>query len=436
MKFRHPIRFLLLFILCLGLGLAAAPAFAAPVQGEEADPTPSEATAEPTEQPNLITITGKITHGGGLSLPSGLPVTLHHYDSMQLIDLASTQTDAEGRYSFTDVNTGGMFLLLTTVKYRDITFASSVFHADQAADGETVDLPITVYEPSYDLAGLITRQVHVFFDFPTPETLQMVQVFVIANRSDKTVVGDDPASPLLFFELPAGAVNLQYEDAFQAQRFIRQDNRLGYLFVLNPGEEMQVLFSFDLPYPSSSGWLSSKPKLDLSIPLPLPVEQVQAILPQGNVRLQSEQLQSQGTQSMGENVFQSYRGGRMEQGSRLAMTLSGSPAVGASGNLLGDRWVTILVGGLGVLLIAGGGVAYWRYRRTLSTELNECGGGEEVLPQTAGVDQPNAEPAVSKEDLLDAVLDLEERFEAGEMDRETFERRRSALKEQLRELLE
>ncbi|NTU51394.1 MAG: hypothetical protein HGA94_03025, partial [Candidatus Aminicenantes bacterium] len=76
----------------------------------------------------------------------------------------------------------------------------------------------------------------------------------------------EAGKPALLFNLPDGAVNLQFQDGELGERFVSTADGFGDTLPIRPGTgEYQVLFSYDLPYSR---------KLDLQREIGMPVQAV------------------------------------------------------------------------------------------------------------------------------------------------------------------
>ena len=140
-------------------------------------------------------------------------------------------------------------IVLTTVEYEGLTFFSEFFPLMDAESGDMVELPILVYDSTQDLAGLTADRVHIFLNFPQPDRLQVVELFVISNTSDLVVIPEQAGQPVVRFVLPEGAENLQFEEGTLGERFVKTENGFGDTAAILPGDTShQILFAFEMLY--------------------------------------------------------------------------------------------------------------------------------------------------------------------------------------------
>jgi len=389
----------------------------------------------------VVTLSGKVSQGSGGKLPEGLVAHLQGFEvtSDQAAAAPVVDTTAivqgDGSYAFPEVEVGAGRVYLVSVEYQGNTFSSDVLHSADVQPGDTIYLPVTVYDSSTDPSPLFAQRVHVFLDFSDPQTLSVVEVFIITNPTDRVIVPpaaqDGGTAPLLQFDLPQGAANLQFKGGELGGRFIGTAAGFGDRAGVLPGpEQHQVMFGYQLPYRSGR---------EISLKMALPVESVMLAVPSTGVRVQSAQLQDAGQRTVQDMDFQFYTSGRLATGSTLRFKLSGQP-VSAGAAFPTGNLANLLVGaGTLALVLALGGV--WLYRRSSlqkrlaqpQAALPGVSQGGERPARSAG--QPSAAPgAETTEQLLDSILALDDLYQEGKVPQELYQKRRSELKEKLKAL--
>ena len=110
-------------------------------------------------------------------------------------------------------------------------------------------LPVQIYDTTTSKEKVLTDRLHVFFDFSTPGKIQVINLFVISNLGDQVVTSAEPDGPVLEFQLPEGAENLQFQDGELGGRFVETQGGFGDRMSIMPGQgQHQVLFAYELPY--------------------------------------------------------------------------------------------------------------------------------------------------------------------------------------------
>lgn len=399
-------------------------------------PTPESVSAEPAP-PALNaqrgTISGVITNGSGGDLPAGLKVTLraftHDLTTQRFTERETRQTDvsAQGTYRFEDVSLSPSDAYYVSVEYGGVTYESAP--AIPANDElQEYNLPITIYETTTDLSNLAISTAHILLDYSQPGVIQVVEFFVFANMGNKTIVAAQPGQPVLEIPLPQGYQNLQFEDGMLGGRFLQTAAGFGDTLPVPPSDsqnQYSIVFAFDMPFqPDSSplAGLFGGPTFELTQPFSIETGALNLLVPPG-LKVEGQNLVDGGTQSMGGGfTFQLYRAGSLQAGQTFRAKISGTPAAAApatsqSGN--SSRSLIFGIGAFGVALILAGVFFYWRDRQQDQDEdaLNE-----------------EDEQEMSQDDILDAIIALDDQFRAGNIPQEAYQERRAELKAMLRNL--
>lgn len=294
-----------------------------------------------------------------------------------------------------------------------------------AVQGVTPTLDLSQVQVTTDTSGLVVERLHVILDFPTPGTLQVAELFIITNNENKMVVPVETGKPILEFELPAGATNLQFQDGELGGRFVTTPNGFGDTQPIPPGGGNQVVFVYSLPY---SGEQS------LALTPPLRVLQEVVMLPAEGVSLQSQQLQDAGTRAMqtsqgaqGSVNLHLFAGGELAAGAPLEIKVSGFPFSQASQT--GGKSTNLVIG-LAVFGLALIGVGLYYYfqqparRRAVSLTL-----AAQAADETGGETE-------TRETLLDAIVALDDLNKEGKLAQDSYTQRRAELIKKLKENVE
>jgi mono/diheme cytochrome c family protein len=408
-----------------------ATATPAPVSGSESTPeTPAPAE---TDAPAATggQISGTVTSGAGAVLPAGLKAVLHGFDHgadgnfSETLTL-ETEVGPDGRYIFENLEMPEGRAFYVSLEYGGVEYSSE---AAFVQGGQTVfDLPIEVYETTSDTSLLEISQAHLLLDFSNPEKVTVIHFLVIDNPSGKTIVAPAEGQPVISFSLPQGFENLQFENGILGGRFMATADGFGDQASILPGpDNYQLVFAYDLPYTPSTGLASlfGGSTTDLSIPLTLAARSVTVLVPEG-VTVAGSGFTDAGLQSMGGSVtFQMYRAGALPAGQRLEFKISGSPKTTASGEpaASSNQNLIVGVGALGVVLILVGGYLFWRDRRRAEDD-------EDLPEDEQALDEEELEEE-DEDEILDAILALDDQFKAGNIAEAAYRERRAELKAKL-----
>jgi hypothetical protein len=374
--------------------------------------TPS-ADANPTEQPAFLVMDGAVSGFSGTGVPSGLNATLWLYTtSGQEKQHLIAPISADGNFEFTDVPADNTVIYLVTVDYKDVTYESNYVQFDGTLF--RYDFPVTVFDSSSDLSILTITQAHLQFDFSTAGQVQVMALYIISNPGSSSVIVTSDGSTIPFLQIPEGAASVQYQLAQSSSPLMMAANG----FAILPGADKQygIISTFTLPYTN---------RLIFSQPFSLPVSSATIIVPEG-VKVRSDQLKDGGTQaSTGTTsaTYHLYQSGSLATGSTLTLTITGMPG-DKPGFVLDQRtWLMIGVGAVGLILIGLGIFLFLRDRklRKLEEEFQED-------------DDENEEDALGddREQIMDAIIALDDQFKSGDISKEAYENRRTELKDRLK----
>ena len=379
-----------------------------PTPAAEGSATPPATT---TPQANTITVTGQVTNGTqGGHVPPDLEVTLHAYDkgSMQEVYKASAAIDADGNFAFHNVPYDPQRIFFVTAEYAKVLYGSRT--ATALPDHPSLDLPLTIYETTTDPSHVRVERLHVFVSPQTDQAIQVVEMYIITNEGDRTLVSADPEKPVLTFDLPTGAVHLQFQNGSLGGRYVQTAHGFGDMLPVYPQVTTQEVFAYTLPFEGK--------ETSIAHPVPLPVAAAVLMAPEGQLTISGQGLTDGGVQQDETgNTFRIYNVAALNAGDTLAFTVH---RVGAGLSLGGDK-TSLAIGllALGAALIA---IAVVLTRRESPTPAAPAAA---VPPEIA--DDPDA--------LMDAILALDDLYEEGKIEETAYRRRRQALKDRLKALL-
>jgi mono/diheme cytochrome c family protein len=415
--------------------LSFAGAGPAPAQaGAQANPPAEAATQAPDLTPAVpaaagadtlpaaITITGQVINGTpGGKIPADLQVELAAFADMSPAFEKQVGVEPDGSYRFEEVELRSNYVFFVRVTSGGLTFNSDILHARDVTE-ETANLPVEIYDTTSDSSELVTDRLHVFFDFSQPGQVQVVNLYIISNPSGRVVAPAAAGQPVVMFDLPQGATNLQFQDGQLGERYVQTENGFGDTAAVMPGMNgmNQILFAYNLPYSGA---------LDLSMKVPMPVAAATVMLPTSGVRLVSEQLIDAGPRDVQGMTFHTYQASAgLQAGDAIAVTLNGNPGSAPANPEQaqeGQRALLIGVGAFGLALLAAGGFLYYqRSRGTMAVE-----GAQAALSQEEPAQYENSDA------ILDAIVALDDQNASGGLPEAAYQQRRAELKARLAEMM-
>jgi LPXTG-motif cell wall-anchored protein len=362
----------------------------------------------------------QLINGSGGGVPSDAPVTLYGFDNMQNTYSETLPSGINGVYTFTNVIMPKNRSFLAGVDYASGTYGSDIATVDPATPN--LNLQITIYDSTSDVAVLTTDRVHILFDFTDPKNVNVVEVFIISNPTKQAVVAPMKDGTVVTFPLPQGYTNLQFQDGALGSRYVEVSQGFADKVTVKPGlSQYQVVFAFQMPYDH---------KLDFVQPMFLPTSAVVVMLPDNGVKVNSSQLQDSGTQVLQNITYRKYNGSSLIAGSSLNFTLSGTPkkagtSIFSTGSM---QNMAIGLGGFGIALVLGG---LWLFRKNQrKVAMQAAQDGVDLASPSTELD---ASPE-SQDTLMDAIIALDDQYHAGNLPQEAYLERRTILKEKLRNL--
>jgi hypothetical protein len=254
-------------------------------------------------------------------------------------------------------------------------------------------------------------EVRLFLDYSGSD-IQVFGVYSFHNPSDKTVLVElKDGKEIPFIKNPEGTTSQGYEALQDSQPFMSTDQGLG----VPPSENSYGLISF-----------TSVPKVkeyEVAQPFVLPVNSLTVFLPEGT-KAESTALTDEGLQNIQNFNFQVYTALNVPAGATIKFKVSGEPkessatATTPETTTNQNKYILFGVGALGLALIAAGG---WLYLRDRNRPVEEVEDEEEAF--------------ASSEDVLDAIVALDDLHRAKKISDEAYQKRRAELKDILKGMM-
>lgn len=392
--------------------IAAVPETA--IASDEVTPAAGEATS--VARTGVGTVSGSVENKTDDDLPSGLKVTLRGYDhgadpslGPQEVFSREGTVNADGSFVFESVEMPVNRIFVAELAF-DGTDLQSGFAIAKEGDTSLSLPPITLYDKTEDTSALVIDESRIFLEYET-DTVQVFNVYSFRNPSDETIVVKlDENGEIPFIKSPEGASGVGYETMQGSQSFVQTDNG----FAIPPSESAYSLIVF--------ASLPSSKNLDFSQTYVLPVTSVAVFVPEG-VTARSDRLTDRGVQAIQNFNFQIYELNGVEAGEQVEFTVSGTPKEGTTASASGtgsNRNLLLGAGALGLALILAGGWIYLRDRDQVEDE--------------EGVEVEN-DDFESPEDVMDAIIALDDLHRGRKISDESYHKRRAELKEILKGMM-
>jgi mono/diheme cytochrome c family protein len=387
------------------------PANATAASGE----TPSDAqSTQATAQPVIGEVQVETKTSTGASLPEDTVVTLYAFDNMTLAFTTTQSTRQGDMFTFSGIEMPSERAFIASADYMGTTYGSDV--AVVSDPSQPLTLSVVASETTTDPSGLIIDRLHMFFDFSTPDKVQVVQLYLMSNPTDKTITAAEPGGTVLTFSLPEGYENLQFQDGVLGERYLEVPGGFADTQSVRAGvTDYQVLVAFDLPY---------KNKLTIQQSINYTLTSAVVLLPDNGVKLKSDALVDAGSRDVQGTPYRMYTGTPQSAGSKLQIDLSGRPGGRLSIISTSETRNSLLIGlaALGLVLVIAGLWLYLRERRAREEDLQ--------------AEEPEEDELDDADSLMDAIIALDDLHKNGQIPEEAYQQRRADLKRRLEEVME
>ena len=352
-----------------------------------------------TAAPAAGTISGTVTNHTGAPRPlAGHPVRLTAYVNGAEQEWKETVSDARGRFSFTvPVDPQRTYVAWLHYKDGESTSAPVILKTG----GQRASVTLRVWEPTTD-AGVLRVNVHHIIVEAGEGAVRVAELLVVVNGSDRTYVGSGVGTGLpegrrrvLRFSLPGGARDVQIMDGlFERAVTVTADAVIDSVGV-TPGMR-EIAYAYTVPIAGRA--------LTLARLLDYPTERLE-VFGRAGAALSVAPLARQDDVKTDQGTYARYSGGPVATGTTISVGLTGLPARRATA-----RYAAIAV--FAGLIAAA--VVYPFLRRS--------------RPARQGA----ATSGARREELIQAVAALDDRFDAGEVPEAEYRRRRARYLERLR----
>jgi mono/diheme cytochrome c family protein len=406
------------------LSFDTAPVVSAPARATETPSLPGAETplAEAPEGTQVAragfgTVSGSIENKTGIDLPSDLKVTLRGYDhgadpsaGPQEVFSEEASVDEDGDFVFENVELPLNRIFLAELSFDGMDLQSGLSIVKEGNTSLSLP-PITLYNKTEDISALLIDETRIFFEYGT-DAVQVFHVYSFRNPGDEMVVVKvNEKGEIPFITAPEGASEVGYEYMQDSEPFQQIANG----FAIPPSDGSYGLIVY-----------ASVPRaeeFEFAQEFVLPASAVTVFVPEG-ITIQSDRSTDLGLQSIQDFSFQIYELGSVSAGETLNLTISGTPKEPASASApapaTSNQNLLIGAGALGVALILAGA---WMYLRDRSRA------------EAIESDEEADDDFESSEDVMDAIIALDDLHRARKISDEAYHKRRAELKEILKGMI-
>ncbi|HEY6103508.1 MAG TPA: hypothetical protein VI007_09830 [bacterium] len=346
--------------------------------------------------PPIGTISGIVeNHTGGTRPAPGIALKLTALVNGAEQESKDAAADARGRFRFAvPVDPQRSYVVKLTYKGGEYETPAITLKPGQSVR----QVHMRVYEPTSDPSVLKVNVHHIIVE-PGDGAVQVAELLVFTNKTDRTYIGGEPRADgkreTLRFALPAGAANVQYMEGLMECCVTANNAGLVDTMDVEPGMR-SIAYSYTLPVARAS--------LALTRRLDYPAERLEVF---GNVtaQLAVSPLARQDDVKTEQGVYARFSGASLGAGTDVALALSGLPVPRSSQRRAAIAAFTGLI---------TAGLVFPFLRR----------GRRPAGPRR---------PTLTREELVAAIAALDDRFEAGEIPEVEYRSRRAQLMNEIDE---
>lgn len=377
------------------------------------------------------TIEGQVTNGtaGGPIVGANVTVLLHVFRGEAEEDTLETATGADGKFLFEGLDTSPDLEYWPEVVYLGVSYSAAEplrFEGDQPS----LVTAVTVYETTNDDSTVRLDSVHVIAE-SFGEVLRISEIHLFGNTGDRTYVGgasDQGQNTTVIISLPDEAVGLSFGGEAGVERFVEVPGGLLDTEPVPPGTESSLaFFSYHLMVPGESVPLERR--------FAYPVTILNMLVAQPGLTFNSDQLQSRGSQLFEGRQYEFHSTQNLDPDTPILFEFvpvaeadSSTSPEGMPASSSQETTGTSTRGSQGALLWIGFGLAALAVVGVVvyAAAVTPSPGAHTSAPDPAS--KPQARRLVAE------LADLEEAFEAGLVDKETYERQRAEKYQELKAL--
>ncbi|MBI2954555.1 MAG: hypothetical protein HYY30_09595 [Chloroflexi bacterium] len=263
-----------------------------------------------------------------------------------------TRTDDGGNFRFADLTGGDTSTYVLSTRFQDVEYQASVKSSELAESRGKAD--IVVYD-SADEVGIQVELAHLVVEVdPATRDLTVLEVAIVENPSDRTLVPKAWNGQTLWFPLLRGALHPQVTEGLDQVADPNKDvDGLGYTGPVPPGKR-QVVYSYMLANPGSS--------FNIAKQLAYPTGKVNVLMADVGQGISGPKFFSQSPVTIKDRNYLFLTGESFEAGQSVDLAVSNFPSPSSSpgsGSMDQVRWAVLAVMGAGALALL---LAYPRVR--------------------------------------------------------------------------
>ncbi len=348
---------------------------------------------------------------GGSKAVAGQEVVLHRLNQETEDLTLEAVTDAQGNFEFNGLVTASYYKYYLTSHYGGADYFSERVGF---TENETVrDVRLNVYDTTTSDKDISVDIDHILVD--VGDGLMVVnEIMVVRNSGDRAYIGSKEIEPgkkeTIRFSLPPGATELRLNEGLEKGAIVRTPDGFSYTSAVPPGMR-NMTYVYQLSFDSR--------QFNFSRRLLYKTEKLFLLVLNTKAKVDIRGLQAQGLVTLDNRRYWSFKGEKLKSGDTFRLSFTDLRS-GNSSPLLMWAAVVAMLGVVGTL------ASYSLLRGRLGRK--ETVRESEIDPQ-----EPLRQ---ERKDLLTAIAQLDDRYEAGAVSEEAYHREREKHKNRLVEVIQ
>jgi cytochrome c551 len=348
-------------------------------------------------------IKGSVTNKTSDEVTAGIELTLREMLGDRVTDERKLTTDRNGAFEFRDLPWDRSYTITLNYSGTEYVTDKLVFYPDE--DTKTIELP--VYEPTESDSQIIIKQAHMILQV-APDSISVAELLMFENKDKKIYVGSgggDGKRETLKFRLPADASNIQLIHGITNENIVKTGSGFSDTSPVWPGDS-RVVYTYTIPFKSGNNVVEDM--------VNYPTDSYLLLVSDSDEKVAVEGLSGGDVVDIQNEKFVQWTGSNLKPGSSIVVTINKSFSRESIA-----KWAALGV----VLLVVGGGILYAFIFKGKGFERKES---KKTL-----VDLEK-----EKAELIQEIAELDDKFEEGGLNEETYRQSRKEKKERLIKLVQ
>jgi cytochrome c551/c552 len=347
-------------------------------------------------------IKGSVTNKTSDEPTGGIELTLSEMLGDRVTDEKKLMTDRHGAFAFRDLPWDRSYKI--TLSYRGTEYVTDklVFYPDE--DTKTIELP--VYEPTESDSEIMIKQAHMILQVAV-DSISVAELLMFENKDKKIYVGSDVVDgkrETLKFRLPSDASNIQLIHGVTSENVVKTESGFSDTSPVWPGVS-RVVYTYTIPFKSGNNVIEDR--------VDYPTDSYLLLVSDSDQKVSVEGLSGGDVVDIQNEKFVQWTGSNLKPGSSIVVTINKSFSRESIA-----KWAAFGV----VFLVVGGGILYAFIFKRKGFDRNES---EKTL----------SDIETEKAMLIREIAELDDRFEEGGLNEETYRQSRKEKKERLTKLV-